>query len=327
MPAVVMLLLMPFIVAYVIYKSCKDNRKAKENERRRQAEIEAKEAERKKRLEEREAERLQQLAFFRENVFPMDSNDDAVNEIWRHWKSELHDTDEQLRRQVEAIYEAFPICIDGEAYSGYCGDFLCIIELYQTSLLKCSCKDYEKSNMPCKHMYRLYFALTTNSEKDSGLFISDELLHKFSQLSKKQKVDFIGKIQRLGRKGVDYYKDSDLLAEIRCGLLDATDEVDYAPLLNRMTKDEIIIALEQAGIEDVRPSWSKAKIVAWVVENHTLFLKERFKNHTHIIAADEVSAWGEMIAELHRASTITHPTLWEDVCQQRKKDMENDFVW
>lgn len=327
MPAVIMLLLMPFIIGYAIYIFCKDKRKAKEIERQRQEEIEAKEAERKKRLEKQEAKRLQQLAFFRENVFPIASNDDTVSEIWRHWKSGLHDTDEQLRRQVEAIYEAFPICIDRKTYSGYCGDFLCIIKLHQTSLLKCSCEDYEKNRMPCKHMYRLYFALTTNTEKDSGLFISDELLHKFSQLSKKQKVDFIGKIQRLGSKGADYYKDSDLLAEIQCGLLSETDEVDYAPLLNRMTKDEIIIALEQAGIEDVRPSWSKVKIIAWVVENHTLFLKERFKNHAHIIASDEVSAWGEKIAALHRASTITHPTLWEAVCQQRKQDMENDFAW
>lgn len=73
-------------------------------------------------------------------------------EIWEQW-SDKHTEPDQLKRQGSATTNKLtPVSIDpikGTAtFKGSSG-------LYNTSLSECECTDFQRRNLPCKHMYRL----------------------------------------------------------------------------------------------------------------------------------------------------------------------------
>ena len=75
---------------------------------------------------------------------------------WERWAS-FHEQTDQVRRIERAITETYNIAsydeIDGKAvFIGGSGK-------YKTNLLKCSCPDFKKRKLPCKHMYKLAFDL------------------------------------------------------------------------------------------------------------------------------------------------------------------------
>lgn len=70
-----------------------------------------------------------------------------------NWPESVHDADEQKMRMARAASSALtPIDVDYESkiatFSGHHG-------IYKTSLDFCSCVDFGKRHLPCKHIYRL----------------------------------------------------------------------------------------------------------------------------------------------------------------------------
>lgn len=313
--SVIAILLMPFFIVYTIYKSFQNQRRAKEVEQKNQDEQKSRKEAEQKRLDLRNAEKQNHLAFFRAKIFPTVASNKEIQQIWCCWTAQIHDTEEQLRQQVEAIYEAFPIYIDHSEFSSCFSDFCSVSRTYNTCLTNCTCDYFRKTRKPCKHMYRLFTMLEKHDEAESGVFIGKESIRKFNLLSDNQKDDFIFRIQYIGIHGSDSFKHSELQAEIDVGLFAESDDVDYTPVLNRMTKDEIILALTQSDIQGFRQSWSKVRIVAWVIENHNDYLKSKFENYVHISASKEIIFWGQSIRELKMSSTVVHPIFWEDMCR------------
>lgn len=72
-------------------------------------------------------------------------------EKWQRWES-VHGQTDQLRRIERSATEIFNYEIDtigGRAvFIGGSGK-------YKTNLLKCTCPDFKKRKLPCKHMYKL----------------------------------------------------------------------------------------------------------------------------------------------------------------------------
>jgi len=70
---------------------------------------------------------------------------------WLDWENELHEEQEQIKRQGYAMTYPFTFKIKantGKFSSSMGGD-------YTTTLTGCTCGDFSERNKPCKHIYRL----------------------------------------------------------------------------------------------------------------------------------------------------------------------------
>lgn len=269
-----------------------------------------KEAELCARKQEIERKKANQLRCFREKIFPITTSNYDVQRIWSHWKSKIHDNEKQLDRQLKAIYEAIPISIDTQNHSGL---FIkkCSFELFETSLLSCSCSDFKIGGWPCVHMYRLFHDLSIAERSNPKIVdVDTDLISKFLALDSDCKEDFIFHIQCLPPDGADRIMREKFFKEIEIGLIQKSDVHDYTAFLNNMTKDEIILMLAKKSVHDFRPSWSKVKLVAWVTENHQDVLSKHFKNCAHISVSQNALSWGDGIRQSISLSTVVHPLFW-----------------
>lgn len=82
-------------------------------------------------------------------------NDSLLAE-WSKWNS-VHDSDDQKKRVESAkLAKCTPIVFDPEnGYAYYEGS----LGKYETFLDRCSCPDFLRRHLPCKHMYRLAMEL------------------------------------------------------------------------------------------------------------------------------------------------------------------------
>lgn len=80
--------------------------------------------------------------------------------LWSQW-SDVEGNKADMRKHRASVGELTPIRIDTDlkcaTFSGSQGG------VYRTTLCKCSCPDFQKRNVPCKHMY--YLAAKCNVEK------------------------------------------------------------------------------------------------------------------------------------------------------------------
>lgn len=81
-----------------------------------------------------------------------------AHEIWKNaWKQEIHTTDYALKRIKSAqSAKLTPIRIDATDFYGH---FQGSHGRYETFLDYCPCGDFRRSNLPCKHIYRLAIEL------------------------------------------------------------------------------------------------------------------------------------------------------------------------
>ena len=70
---------------------------------------------------------------------------------WRKWPKKLHDEPEQKKRAAKAIYDDIRVdrCVDSDQTGYY------MVNVFQTSFSDCTCADFNKRKLPCKHMYAL----------------------------------------------------------------------------------------------------------------------------------------------------------------------------
>lgn len=291
-------------------------RKAREAEKaRKEAEKARKEAEEQARIREVERKRRDNISKFRHKFFPIVSPDADIQTVWNHWKSDIHDTDKQLDVQVEALYRTIPILINTKNISGLFIDIP--TQIYETTLVSCSCDNFRKYKMPCSHMYRLFYELSNEENRNSKITdIDSVLLSKFYKLDRTGMEHFVETIKYMDDKGRDKFLNENLCKEIDIGLLIKSEVVDYATILTHITKDELILALAKRGIQGFRPSWSKVRLIAWTVENHQEFLRKQFKQYAHVSASQDVLSWGKGIQQSWDIRFESHPYFWREVREQ-----------
>lgn len=274
-------------------------------------------AERESRAREFKRLERERLSYFRSQIFPITSSNDSVQSTWEHWNLQIHDSNEQLTQQVMSLYEVVPIYIDTIKLVGIFTDILSMNRIYDTSLISCTCDWFKRTSIPCLHMYHLFSILSSGDCKKRNIAdIDKEIIAKLASLDNNQRTDFIFRIQHMDSNGQDVFIKPELQAGINAGLIIESHAVNYMPLLTKMTKDEIILALAKKGIQGFRPSWSKVMLISWVLENQQEFLRKHFNNYIHISAVPSIISWGKTISELKHECTVLHPHNWEELCKE-----------
>lgn len=242
----------------------------------------------------REIEEQQKLSRFRK-YFPLDLNNDQTASFLSIWDIKAHNNENQIRRQRRALCETIPIEINTRLCSA---TFVSrhSNKIYKTDMVNCTCSDFSARELPCKHMYRLFYELN-HAPQNPGIFdISYAILDKFGNLSNEANLMFIRFCTYRKLSCPTLMAHSNVTQElVHAGFLSASAVLDYAPLLNKLTKDEIILALAKKGVSGYRPSWTKVKLIDWVTSTQVDFLKKHFKNYALYQIAPDLAEWAEGI--------------------------------
>mgnify|MGYP003103032230 CR=1 FL=1 len=244
-----------------------------------------------------EAQRKESIRLFHLNTFPVTTSDVKIASIWdSKYPSSLHDNPKMIENQVRALYQTIPLLIDPEQMTALIGEYDMYddyaLKIYHTNLCGCSCYGYQ-DNKPCKHIYSLFYELTQKPyfykaiiDKDNSVSaVLSKLSSKCSsgssdpsKLSTYALTEFLSKVSSIS---VHADLTSDYSDYIDLGLLTVAPPTDgdYQRLLNKMTKDRIILELRKYGASGFYPSWSKFRLVTWIIENQKSFLQDRYSGY------------------------------------------------
>lgn len=234
---------------------------------------------------------LSKLEEFHHTFFPISSPDEKIQSDWEVIPCD-HNAHDQIVRQKRSI-RTVPIYIDHDALVGF---FFSPHSntVYFTQLFTCDCPDFEKRCLPCKHIYRLFYELTVDTLNTT---VPDMVASALYRLTDQDRVDLIVLVYSLlpyPDSSKTVIKSAQISLFIDLGFINQINTVsdtDYSFLLQCITKDEILISLRDYGISDCRPSWSKQKVIDWVIENHRDYLLKKFSEHITITIPPTLRAW------------------------------------
>lgn len=196
--------------------------------------------------------------------------------IWKMWDKK-HDSDDQRKRLTSAKKANMtPVSVDSESGTGiFFGS-----TNYETSLSECTCIDFKRRKLPCKHMYRLAIELgildetaksdnakirTPKSERvDLGPIIEiieTELSDSQRSLLRKIIGDFLYSYK--GSFVIKKTPDCDYL--ISHGFVKVSDNVDL--LLNGQQRYKLIERLENNNFSGFKKNTKTSELIKWIKEN------------------------------------------------------------
>lgn len=267
----------------------KERRTAEKEKRERAVRLEL---EHQERVRREKLEKIARIERFHENIFPVETANPSIAAVWGRYPSGLHNMPEKIERQKKALYKTTPILISTDKMIGFfypSFDSGCS-KVYRTSLIDCSCPDYAKHTGPCKHIYRLFYEL--NHEYSPGIIDVDPVLEDaLLNISESDFYDLVGKIRYLSGAVSVLTEANKQLADAGILLIKKPSEVQYRELLDSMTKDQIILSLAKKSVTGYYPSWSKFRLITWIIETQPGYLRRQFKNYVCLSPAPLASVW------------------------------------
>ena len=279
------------------------------------------EDERQERRKAIDVQRTADLRYFREHVFPLPANNAVILEMQSVWHDEIHDEDAQLNLQLKSIYVPIAFLAQRDTLNFVFTNYTCS-ELFYTTPTRCTCNTFKKSKKPCEHIYRLILLQPQMEISFVYPDLDTSLYGKFMALSPECRLDFVKKINYIGKNGKDYIISDYLYAEAEQGLVLITNDLNYKSLLSKMTKDEIILWLSGQGINSCSFNWSKARVIAWTINNAKPQLEDRFSHLVHVALPPEIQLWQEKYRLERERSTFMFPNFWYEECHRKQEEEE-----
>ena len=238
----------------------------------------------------------------------MVTNDPKISAVWNNaYPLSMHDMPEKVDRQKRAMYNATPLLIDPINMSAFfwpSADSF-VSQIYRTSLTYCTCPDHQKHPGPCKHIYRLFYELTHIPYENSGIIdVDSSITNSLSELSDSDLYNGFWHILHPSDVAIQLTNAAKRL--VKSGVFQESEPTDeeYAKLLNTMTKDQLILDLQSHGIDGFYKSWSKVRLVAWVIEHQRPYLRSKFKDYAILSPASSILPWIDGIKISQRSYRI-----------------------
>ncbi len=101
----------------------------------------------------------------KETIIDKISNDFSLMPDWDIWDKSIHQAPGQIDRLERAIKENIKVLVYDPKYRNakVCGS---TENIYLVSAKSCSCMDFRKRHLPCKHMYALAIELDGDIDKE-----------------------------------------------------------------------------------------------------------------------------------------------------------------
>ena len=193
------------------------------------------------------------------------------------WAGCHQDPEQQKRRAKAQDAACTPLSVDVDnktgAFSGSSG-------VYRTTLEDCTCVDFRRRKMPCKHMYRLAIEVGAfegevvsdvskiKRPKPDGYSLADAvaIIENLSDDARELLCSVLGQILYGEKKEKIGIKESLALKELaRENVFDLCD--DPAIAMEACRQADIKNALINAGIDGFKKNLKKELMIAWAFEN------------------------------------------------------------
>lgn len=203
---------------------------------------------------------------------------DSTSWTFGKWDASIHSTPDQLKRIASAKKaDTSPSFIDKEAKKGIfpsSGK-----NPYQTTLDSCTCVDFSRRKLPCKHMYRLAMecgdiegAFSKGENKNTAekrQMTLPEVVAEIELLTEKQQKTICHILYEILFHKADFVEieqNAEISDLVNSPLILHVGSVDSLTILNRMRKKDITALLDKHSSQyDVR--LKKNDLALWCVEN------------------------------------------------------------
>lgn len=198
------------------------------------------------------------------------------NDLWNKW-SGSHDSPDQQKRIASAKKSACtPVSLDQEACTG---TFKGSSGTHTTALDHCSCVDFNRRRLPCKHMYRLAMelgAFQTDFESDKSAIVEpqssvhrerlSETIKVVETLTDDQQRLLLEIVRSVNSKSPTICCKStpDLQVLLDCNLIEAVP--DFKTCLAKYKKPELITLATSFGLEPDK-KLLKPELINYIIEN------------------------------------------------------------
>lgn len=222
-------------------------------------------------------------------------------DAWKKWESQHNSADQKKR--IERAYHAdnTPVSISIEYGSGC---FQGSNGRYNTDLEKCTCVDFVRRKLPCKHMYRLAIDLGCFGDKTKAK--NDQYARKIPKSERNDLIiSVVGTIENYSdaeqleikallldvlyhQKKSKIFRDSSIVGNaLKDGLL--VGAPCYPHFIRKMRKAEMLEAIEKQG--DALPEKCNLvrDIAAWLISNQEKYGPILFPNCKEVALGQELS--------------------------------------
>lgn len=211
-------------------------------------------------------------------------------DLWRQWDGQ-HDSDDQKKRAKRALdADNTPLSVDRDNCSG---TFQGSHGRYETSLERCTCVDFVRRKLPCKHMYRLAIELELFGDKSKAK--NDQYARKVPKSERNDMtIAVIAKLENytdaeqmeiksillddlFHQKPAKIYKDGTIVENaVADGLLVGTPNYEY--FIRKMLKRDMLAAIKKQGDELPKSCKLVKDIAAWMIERKDTYGPMLFPN-------------------------------------------------
>lgn len=196
---------------------------------------------------------------------------------WMQWEKEIHEKPDQIKRLTSAkSSKTTPSLVCKDSLSGmFPGSGA---NPYSTTLASCTCGDFLRRHLPCKHMYRLAIELGVLDEvAQSGVNKNTYMASQFTLSQAVAELENLTDSAQYFIKDFLYqslYHDVKELAcpvqendscLLQCPLLEATDSSQEA--LKYFKRNQIIQILDDHGITGFKRNMKHEALIEWCIEN------------------------------------------------------------
>lgn len=203
----------------------------------------------------------------------------------------FHCSDEQYARfqrslSVESIGKV--VSVNRKKMSMKICSFRDAKQIYTTSFSGCECKDFQRRNLPCKHMYKLALELGVIDEKWdlSGLsYDLKELLNSLSQTAIHTLTRLMDNYRYTHRFEVNKRTVSTL---VKSGLL-IEDNSYYSILDKNYTKNELLMFLSSSSSCTITSKDTKPRIISYIIDDKPELLKALCNKYYTVSFSDIVN--------------------------------------
>lgn len=174
-------------------------------------------------------------------------------------KKEL-DKERQKREKINITTEPYYGYDDYDDISDYGYEYI-------TTLTHCTCHDFQRRKLPCKHIYRLFWEIE-HANKIANCPAMHSMDHDyFYEIFKIDKYMTLFKDNHMWLKDneIKYRSAPDKLIKYKYYI--ETDLI-LEHYLDTLTKDALITLIAEQNINDIKKSWTKSKIIESLLDTH-----------------------------------------------------------
>lgn len=225
------------------------------------------------------------------------------NELWDQW-SDCHNSPDQVKRIASAKKAACtPTFLDQTTLSG---TFKGSSGNHTTYLDKCSCIDFNRRRLPCKHMYRLAMELelfggdfssdkTAIVEKKTPISQTVELVESFTDEQQLLLLDVIRHISPFGTKYCLSVSD-DLSVLLNHDLIKSVSEPGL--ILPKYKKPELVELAHSFDLNETK-GLLKTDLITYIVDNAGQKLLESNLKYIVVTGVSNIK-YKKLLMYLHR---------------------------